>query len=133
MNHKLVETNSKKYLHFTSTSPLFQSEQAALDIITLCFEHDTTLVLVEGQTLSNDFVTLRTGIAGTALQKFGNYFIKAAVALTDKQEFPVRFQELISELNKGNTFRIFNNTNEALNWLLADLWCWPSRSVGGQE
>jgi uncharacterized membrane protein len=81
-------------------------------------EQDASAVLLEGDSLADDFVTLRTGLAGAVLQKFGNYMVKAAVVLRIKQDFPLRFQELVAELNQGSAFRIFTSIEEALNWLV---------------
>lgn len=118
MNYQIMEEKGKKYLYIKSRDSLIQSEQEAHDIITLCAEHDTYTVLLEGDRLSDDFVKLRTGLAGAVLQKFGNY-IKVAVAIKGEQDFPIRFKEMVSELNKRNTFRIFTNLEDALSWLLA--------------
>lgn len=54
-------------------------------------------VILEGNTLSDDFVKLRTGLAGAVLQKFGNYNIKVAVVIQDDQNFPARFKEMVAE------------------------------------
>lgn len=118
MNYQVIENKGKKYLHITSSDPLIQSEQEAHDIISLCVEYDTDAVLLEGDRFSDDFVKLRTGLAGAALQKFGNY-IKVAAAIKGEQNFPVRFREMVFELNTKNTFRIFTNLEDALSWLLA--------------
>jgi hypothetical protein len=87
MNCQLIENKGKRYLH---VKPLIQDEQEAHDIISLCIEHDVSEVLLEGGNFSDDFVKLRTGLVGAVLQKFGNY-IKVAVTIEDKHNFPVRF------------------------------------------
>lgn len=119
MNYKVIENQGKKYIHFTSKDPLIQSEHDAYNIITLCFENDANAVLLEGNSLSDDFVNLKTGIAGTVLQKLGNYNVKAAVILKDNHNFTPRFKEMALEHSKGNSFRVFTNMNEAVSWLLA--------------
>lgn len=119
MSHQILENQGKKYLYFTSSGSLIQREQDAIDIVSLCAEHDTNAVVLDGDILSDDFVKLRTGLAGAVLQKLGNYNIKAAVVIKGGQSFPARFQEMVSEHSTGNTFRIFTNLNDAVNWLLA--------------
>lgn len=115
---KIIETkNHKKVLHIAETEPLFNHEQESLDIISLCAEHDTRIVLLEGPQLSESFLQLRTGVAGGVLQKFTNYNIKAAAVIHENQEYPLRFSEMIKELEHGSTFRIFNNIEDAKNWL----------------
>lgn len=117
MNYQIMESEGKRYLYLTSRDSLIRSEQDARDIVSLCIEHDTNAVLLDGDSLSDDFVKLRTGLAGAVLQKFGNY-IKVAVTIKGGQNFPVRFQELVSELSTRNTFRIFTNLEDAVSWLL---------------
>ncbi len=95
---------------------MIHSEQDALDIVSLCIEHDADAALLEGDSLSDDFVKLSTGLAGAALQKFGNY-IQVAAAIKGGQNFPARFQEAVSELGARNTFRIFTNPEDAASWL----------------
>lgn len=119
MSYQILENQGKKYLYFTSSGSLIQREQDAIDIVSLCAEHDTNAVVLDGDILSDDFVKLRTGLAGAVLQKLGNYNIKAAVVIKGGQSFPARFQEMVSEHSTGNTFRIFTNLNDAVNWLLA--------------
>lgn len=118
MNYQIMESQGKRYLYLTSSGSLIHKEQDALDIISLCAEHDTNAVVLDGDILSDDFVKLRTGLAGAVLQKLGNYNIKAAVAIKGGQNFPARFQEMVSEHSTGNTFRIFTNLDDAVSWLL---------------
>lgn len=118
MNYQIIESQGKRYLYLTSSGSLIHREQDALDIISLCAEHDTNAVILDGDILSDEFVRLRTGLAGAVLQKFGTYNIKAAVAIKGGQNFPERFKEMVSEHSTGNTFRIFTNLEDATSWLL---------------
>lgn len=118
MNCQLMESQGKKYLYLTSNGPFIHREQDALDIISLCAEHDTNAVILDGDILSDDFIKLRTGLAGAVLQKFGTYNIKAAVVIKGERHFPERFKEMISEHRTGNTFRIFTNLKDAASWLV---------------
>jgi len=116
MTYQLLESQGKRYLYITSGDPLFQREQDAADIISLCVDHDTNAVVLEGDRFSDDFVRLRTGLAGAVLQKLANYQIKAAVVLKGGQHFPERFQEMAAE---HRTFRLFADAEEAVGWLIA--------------
>lgn len=118
MNYQIMESQGKRYLYLTSCGSLIQREQDALDIISFCAEHDTNAVILDGNILSDDFIKLRTGLAGAVLQKFENYNIKAAVVIKGRQNFPLLFQEMLSEHSTGNTFRIFTNLEDAVSWLL---------------
>ncbi len=119
MNYQVIEEQEKRYLHLTSSGSLIHREQDGLDIVSLCIEHDTYTVVLDGDMLSDDFVTLRTGLAGAVLQKFANYRIKAAIVIKGGQDFPERFQEMVAEYRTGNTFRIFTNLEDAASWVLS--------------
>lgn len=118
VNHQIQEHQGRRYLHFTGSGSLFQREQDASDIIERCMEQDVNAVVLEGRMLADEFINLRTGLAGIVIQKLANYNIKAAVVIDDGQNFPARFQEMVSELSAGNTFRLFNDVESAVNWLL---------------
>lgn len=117
MKYDVVENSKGKYLHCTSSESLIQGESDALDIISMCAEHDANAVLLDGAVLSDEFVRLRTGIAGTVLQKFIAYDIKSCVVIKGDQVFPERFKEMMSEYKSGDRFRIFTNLEEAEQWL----------------
>lgn len=119
MNHQVKAYQGRRYLHITGGDSPIQREQDAIDIIALCMEHDTNAVLLDGGVLSDDFVRLRTGLAGAVLQKFVNYNIKAAAVIREGLRFPERFREMVAEYRNGNTFRVFTDQDEAVGWLLA--------------
>ena len=117
MDFQISESQGKRYLYLKSGGSLIEREKDALDIIALCAEHDTNAVVLDAGILSDDFVKLRTGLASAVLQKFGNYNIRAAVALNGAQDFPARFKEMICEHSTGSTFGIFANLDDAVSWL----------------
>jgi hypothetical protein len=94
------------------------TEQDALDLIAACGEHDTYLLMLQAEGISEDFFKLKTGLAGKVLQKFVNYNVKVALIIPVGQKINGKFKELIAESNKGNDFRVFNTILEAENWLL---------------
>ncbi|MNH45407.1 hypothetical protein D3C79_1078400 [compost metagenome] len=47
-----------------------------------------------------------------------NYHIKAAAVIRTEETTQGRFKELLTELNKGEDFRVFVSETEALAWLL---------------
>lgn len=116
MNYRVIEINGKKYIECASAETPICTEQNVLDLIAACFENNTNLLLIEAQALADDFFKLRTGLAGGVLQKFINYNIKVAVVMTDQQRVKGKFKEFITEANKGNSFRVFSNKEEAEDW-----------------
>jgi len=117
MTYQIVEKNNQKYILLDSTGKPIQTEQDAMELLTICFENRIHLLLIHGERLSDDFLNLKTGIAGSVLQKFTIYSIKAA-AMLDEERTKGRFKEFLIESNKGNVFRSFGNLDDAENWLL---------------
>ncbi|AET67781.1 putative transcriptional regulator [Desulfosporosinus orientis DSM 765] len=117
MNYKLIE-GPKKYLEVMSAATPISTENDALDLVALCGENDTNLLMIHYTALSEDFFKLKTKVAGNILQKFMNYHIKAAAVLPNEIIQKGRFRELASETNKGNYFRMYESKAEAEQWLL---------------
>lgn len=117
MNYNLIEMNNKKYIEYSDDKKQLSTERDAVDLIAACMENNTGLLIIQDKALSENFFNLRTGLAGTVLQKFVNYNIKAALIITNEEKISGRFKEMITEANKGNDFRVFNNTTDAENWL----------------
>lgn len=115
--YKVIEKSNQKYLLLESIGKPIQSEQDGIELISICAQNDTNLLLIEGERLSEDFIRLRTGIAGAVLQKFSTYNIKAVVVL-DENKLIGKFKEFLSESNSGSMFRAYTNFSDAENWLL---------------
>lgn len=93
--------------------------QDALEIISLCAEHDCNLVLLHAGALKPEFFQLKTRAAGDMLQKFVNYRVSAAILLEEgAPALSARFRELMGEANKGSQYRFFTERDAAQNWLL---------------
>lgn len=118
MNYQIKETENKKYIELTSAATPLSSENDALDLIALCWEHETNYVLIHKDVLSESFFDLKTKTAGNIIQKFVNYGIKAAAIIPQETIQNERFKEMALEINKGNHFRMYASKEEAENWLL---------------
>ena len=118
LHYQVITREDQKYIDYSSPDHKLSTEQDILDLVGICMEHDTYKVLLHEAALSGDFYNLRTGLAGTALQKFMNYRIKAAAVTGSAQAGKGRFKELLSELNRGNDFRVFSLQADAETWLL---------------
>lgn len=115
MNYKIVEKINKKYIEINEP---FTCDNDVLDVIGICISNDVELLLLREDVFDENFINLKSGLAGMVLQKFMNYYIKVSAIIEDKNKIQGRFEELISELNKGNDFRVFNNISDAENWIL---------------
>jgi PadR family transcriptional regulator AphA len=118
MNYRLVEKTGGKYIECISAETPLGTEQDALNLIAICFENDSNLLMLHGEALSDDFFKLGTGVAGEMLQKFINYHVKTAVIITNERIIKGKFKEMLAESHKGNEFRAFNSITGAENWLL---------------
>ena len=58
------------------------------------------------------FFDLKTGLAGAALLKWSNYFLRVAVILPPERIGTGRFAEFVMETNRGNQFRVFSDKNQ---------------------
>ncbi|KUG05153.1 transcriptional regulator, padr family [hydrocarbon metagenome] len=118
MNYKVRQKNHQQYIECFSAEPPIKTEQEALDLVALCGENDTNLLMLHAHALSEDFFKLKTGIAGMILQKLVNYRVKTAIVLPGDINITGKFKELMAESNKRKEYRVFNHTAEAENWLL---------------
>ncbi len=118
MDYKVIKAGDIKYIElFSCVSPI-NSEQDALDLIALCGEHDTNLLMLHSDAISDDFFRLKTGVAGNVLQKFINYYIKAVAVIPNDRITTGKFKDMVIEANRGKHFRVFSDSEEAAKWLV---------------
>lgn len=118
MNYQIRQIDNKKYIELISTTEPLSTENDALDLISLCWEHEANALMIHYEVLSEDFFKLKTKVAGNIIQKFINYNIKAATIVPHETIQKGRFKEMAMEMNKGNHFRLYENNEEAEKWLL---------------
>ena len=116
MDYKIIENSNKKYIEISQE---VNCESDVLDIIGICVSNDTKLVVFREDAFSDEFINLKSGLAGIALQKFINYQIKVSSIIEDKNKIEGRFKELVYELNKSSNFRVFDNSVDAINWIIS--------------
>ena len=110
-----ITVHGKKYVFVTGGE--INAEQDALDLLSACYEHETTLIMLPFECLSETFLDLSTTLAGLFLQKLTNYGIKTA-AVINTERLSERFREFSYESAKGNSFRVFDNIADAEEWLI---------------
>ncbi|MEN4013592.1 MAG: DUF4180 domain-containing protein [Chloroflexota bacterium] len=98
-------------------SGFMQSEADALDLVAACSEHGAERLLLHAENLSDAFFDLKSGLAGAALLKFSNYWLRVAAVIPAGRIGHGRFAEFAAETNTGRQFRIFNQRQAALDWL----------------
>ncbi len=118
MDYKIIRNGDLKYIEFFSCIHPIASEQDALNLVALCGEHETNLLMLHSDAISDDFINLKTGVAGMILQKFANYYIKAVAIIPTERMNKGRFKDMVIESNRGNQFGVFSEKDKAEKWLL---------------
>lgn len=116
---RVFSSKKGKYLEIIAAQTPIETEQQALDIISLCMENATGRLMLQAPAISENFFKLATGAAGGILQKLINYQIKTVFVLTEDLRLPKRFQEMMLEANKGGQYRFYYTKSEAEEWLLS--------------
>ena len=117
LNYHIKEINNKKYIEVIALPNPLSSDRDAMDLVALCMEHHTQLLMLHYEILSEDFFNLKTKVAGDILQKFVNYRVKAVAIVPDEVVQKGRLREMALEVNKGQHFRMYENMDEAEKWL----------------
>lgn len=118
MEYTIIENDKGRYLRLESTGARITRDRDGLDLIALCAQNDVRLLLIPSEAIGDEFLQLSTGVAGTILQKFTSYGIRAAAVLEDAR-IGERFGQLMLEMNKGNVFRVYPTTEAAEQWLIS--------------
>lgn len=118
MNYQIRQIKNQKYIELISTTKSVSTENDALDLIALCWEHEANSLMIHYAALSEDFFELKTKVAGNIIQKFINYSIKVATIVPQETIQKGRFKEMTMETNKGNHFRLYESKEEAEKWFL---------------
>ena len=119
MKVRPAEKNGRRYIEGAADQPLIQTEEDAVALMGVCGEHSTERLLLYAGNLSESFFDLRSGLAGTILQKFANYRIRVALVIPSDL-VQGKFKEYVVEANRGNQFHTFHNRIDAEDWLTTD-------------
>jgi PadR family transcriptional regulator AphA len=116
MNLHVVEKPECRYVEGPASEEFLNSERNAVELIGLCGEHDAQRLLLYDRNLPATFFDLKTGLAGSILQKFVTYHMKVALVIQPDQ-VQGRFKEFVVEANRGPHFHAFDDKDEAEKWL----------------
>ena len=118
MNYRLVTSHNLAYVECLPDGDLLASERDALDLVAACGENKTGSLMVHAASLPEDFYHLKTGLAGSILQKFNTYRIRCAMVLTPQLVRQGRFHDMVLEANRGSQFHVFYDRELAEQWLV---------------
>lgn len=119
LHHTIIEKEGKRYIELLSVPAPLCTEQDALDLITLCAENDTNLLLLHYNAFDEGFFRPRAGMAGMMLQKFSNYYVKAAVVMPLDCADQSGSKGLAVKISRNNNFQCFETRESAEGWLLS--------------
>lgn len=118
LTYQVVEKNNQRYIRLDTAGTPLRTEQDGLDLVTICAENETTLLLIPEERLSDEFLRLSSGVANAVLSKLIAYGIKA-VAILPESKYKGKFKDFVSESSRGNTFGVYHDTEQAEIWLLS--------------
>lgn len=119
IEYELIRKEGKSYIELIATASPIATEQDALDLVALCGEHDTGLLLIHYNAFDEGFFRYKSGIAGAMLQKFSNYYVKVAVLLPAEMAGKERPGLSGIQISKAHNFKVFEKREEAELWLFS--------------
>lgn len=122
VNYKVINIQNNAYIELKPSDCWQLTDRNILDLIAVCMENRSELLLLHGEALSEDFFKLSTGVAGEIIQKLVNYHIKTAAIISDELKNKGRFREMALEANRSSShFRFFNDREAAEAWLTSTI------------
>ena len=115
---KIIEhsVGNKKIVEIVSDKIIIQDEQDALDLmVNVEYKHGTKSIIVKDTNITPDFFNLKSGIAGTILQKFSNYRCQLAIIGDFSRIESKAFRDFMYESNKTKQVLFLSDRHAALN------------------
>jgi len=119
VNFTVIQIKNVKIVTCFPDGARISSETDALEAVAACGEYGTDKLFIPGESLSESFFDLKSGLAGAVLLKFSNYSIQACVLVQAEMIGHGKFYEFVLETNHGNDFRVFQDREKAINWLMS--------------
>ena len=117
MDSTLKSLNGIDFIDLTEGDSNISRETDLNELLSLCYYHNSNLILMSEKNLSEQFFNLKSGLAGASMQKFANYQAKVAILLPHDAEKSERFKELMYEMNQSRHFRFYEHRADAEVWL----------------
>ncbi|WP_099224059.1 DUF4180 domain-containing protein [Listeria costaricensis] len=119
--HVSTETlNQQVCAIVTSEKLIIHDTQSALDfILSVSHQTDCSRIALNKEAFSEDFFSLRTGLAGEILQKFSNYQIKFAIIGDFSGYTSKALHDFIYECNNGQQIFFVSTKEQAIQKLCA--------------
>ena len=115
---EVIEKTTGKYVRCAESSEAIANRQDALDLLAYCDEASSNLIMLDEAHLHQAFFDLKTGLAGTIMQLFAIYYVKAAIIVDLNNIKSKRFHELVYECNRSKQLNFFHEIPQAEKWLV---------------
>lgn len=113
MNEVIHTLNGKQVLELNSERIVFNSLEEALDLIGDVYYRGFDKLVLYEKNLPPDFFELKTGLAGSILQKFTQYQLQLAIIGTFDYDSK-SLKDFIRESNKGGHVSFVGNLSDVL-------------------
>ena len=118
MDKKIITENGNNIAVIYNSEPLITDTQSALDLIVSLYYNDgCSRIVLNRETLAENFFILSSGMAGEVLQKFSNYHAKIAIVGDFSQYTSKSLKDFMYECNNGNTAFFVENEEAAVDRL----------------
>lgn len=120
MKFEKILNNNIEMARITGEELLITDTQSALDLIaTASYETQCNRIILDKESVCDDFFILSTRLAGDVLQKYINYGIKMAI-IGDYSHYTSKpLHDFIYESNHGKDFFFVSTLDEAVSRLSA--------------
>ncbi|MBX9852198.1 MAG: DUF4180 domain-containing protein, partial [Cytophagaceae bacterium] len=115
--HKVIE-NNVEIVTLDNKELLITDTQSALDLMaTVRYEADCDRLILHKSNITEDFFDLKTGLAGSILQKIINYQLKLAIIGDFSIYTSKSLRDFIYEMNSGKDIFFLENEQQAIEKL----------------
>jgi hypothetical protein len=104
MTGTAYEQGGVRIFECASDGPRLKTDRDSAELLSSAWEHHASLVAVPAQRLDEEFFDLKTGVAGSLVQKFVNYGMRLAVTgeIAAHLEASRAFRDFVKECNRGH-------------------------------
>lgn len=115
---KIHSYQHRKVAEIKSQHILISKESDVIEILEELFAVDASIVILFQHNLPPEFFDLKTGLAGSVLQKFSNYHIKVGIVGDFEHISSKSLQAFITESNCGRQVAFLATVDAVLKRLL---------------
>jgi len=119
MTIKIQEIHDQKVAMIDSPDLVIRDEQQALNLMADASSLGARAIILPAENLCSEFFDLKTGVAGSILQKFSNYQVKLAIIGIFDHYQSQSLAAFIRESNRGNLIFFVPDLETAKQYLFA--------------